>query len=254
MANPEFVGRILINSGNDSLVFDDGGSHPVTVTNGWRFLWGYTSEAATQIVEELDAAVKAVDANYSCVYSQTTGKVTFDFNSVTTSITFTDNDLGLILGFSTGSVAGGSTYTSDQSCRYIWQPSRDYSEVAGGATVANFWVPGYTATPMRASGGTVHAVPGSTLYSGWMSFKLLAESDIHTGVADLQQFFDDVVSLVQPVRVFPNKSNITSTDYVTAIIGAVDQQIGSFEEFRSRYLSSYGGLWDVDLPMIKYVA
>jgi len=251
----QWIGRFAIGSSNDSFSI---ASNAFTLTSGNYYIAGYTSESTAQLCEHITAKIIGTYANAAVTYSETTGLVTFKIaNSGTYTITWTDTALQTLLGF-TGTQSNAATYTATMEPQHVWRPERGASSYP--AQLNQFWAPRSTTVVGRSRDGTTYAVRGNLLYDAEVSYTMLADTRVITPastgtVTDLQGFFEDVIHVGQPIRVFPDRTLKASTSYVTALVspGKDGDPIGSWQDFCGRHVANYNGLWDVTLPLLKWV-
>jgi hypothetical protein len=97
------------------------------------------------------------------------------------------------------------------------------------------------------------------MYEGRVSYVLLPVADVRvpsTGSinSELETFFSDVLTVPMPVRIFPDRTIVTSSGYVTGLFKPSDEeQFGNLTNYVRRSQPSYDALWDVDLAFIKHV-
>ena len=71
------------------------------------------------------------------------------------------------------------------------------------------------------------------------------------GIDDFQQFFRDVIHQGQPIRLFPNTSDLASDGYVTGHVMPDDRMIGPIDNYVRRSFSNLQLYWDVEVPFVK---
>lgn len=251
----QFLGRFAINTSNNNLTVD---GTALTLTSGNYYLAGYSGESTNQLCEHLQEQIRTVagQSTATVAYSGSTGQVTITLDSAVT-IEFDDAYLAYILGFSSTTQSGADTYTSDQSCRYVWRPTIGAS--GHPVNLINLWAPRSTTRVYRSPNGTTYSIEGNELNDALIEYSLLPDADVVTPTTgtvyrDLQQFFRDVVHAGQPIRVYPDRTANTSSSYKTAILGRDDQEIvGSFQDYIARWGSDYNGLWDLSIPLMEHL-
>ena len=253
-----FFGRFYVGDSLDDL--DVGGSG-ITLTQGNYFLSGYTGEGTVNLCEHLEDEIQALGGGYAdatVTYDLSTKRVTINL-TVTATITWTDGALQTLLGF-TGTQSGASSYTGSQTPQHVWHPSREITHYPGNST--NIFLPRSTTSIGRANDGTTFSVVGNIVYDAQdgLSWELLDESEILLPSSgsigdDLESFFEDVVHQGQPIRlILDTSSYAASTDYVTFLWGEEDEDnIGAFADYMNRDDDSYQGLWNIRIPVMKYI-
>lgn len=251
----QWLGRFAVGATNDSFSI---GANAFTLTAGNYYLAGYTSESTNQLCEHITATIVGTYANAAVTYSATTGLVTFKIaNSGSYAITWTDTALQTLLGF-TGTQSGAATYTATMEPQHVWRPNRGLAGRPVGE--ANFWAPRSTTIIGCSKDGSTYGVRGNLLYDAEIAYVMLAESRVTTPattgtVTDLQSFYEDVVHQGQPIRIYPDRSLSASTSFVTALVstGKEDEPVPAWSDFAARHIANYSGLWDVTLPLVKWV-
>ena len=253
----EYRGKFALSSSANSFSISTGTPQACELTVGRYYIAGYTSEATAQLVEHIQDVMRTKTgfSSATCTYSGTTGKVSLGF-AATTSVTWTDTALQTLLGF-TGNLSGASSYTATNAPKYIWRPTRASSDYA--LQLNRFWEPVSSSVAARTRGGSSFGVAGSTMYEGRVSYVLLPVADVRvpsTGSinSELETFFSDVLTVPMPVRIFPDRTIVTSSGYVTGLFKPSDEdQFGNLTNYVRRSQPSYDALWDVDLAFYKHV-
>lgn len=257
MAYQQFFGKFTLGtSANDFAV----GANAVSLTTGDYYISGATGET-DDLCSHIQTKIRAIGATQDAstvAYSATTGKITITLETAAT-LTFTDTALATVLGFTSTSYSSGTTFTAERQPRYVWRPTRSAWDYPLNLTAATFWVPRSTSHVGRANDGTSWSVAGTTVYDAWLSYKCLTEAEVKTPstgttYADLQQFFVDVAAAGMPIRFYPDRTLNATTDIVTFAWGDDKaEELGSWLDYASQHTSTYRGLWDIDIPMMKYV-
>ena len=244
----EYHGRFAIGSSSNNFSV---GANAVTLTSSYYYIAKYTGESTSQLCETMQAAIRAVSGtvspNANVTYSMATGRITIALDSAQT-ITWTDAALQTILGF-TGAQSGSATYTATYQPRYTWRPSRGLSSYP--LTLERLWDPQATSRFTRAKDGAVHSVAGHTIYAAELEYQALPAGDVVVGAVQnyqsFEQFYLDVISAGQPMRVYPDRSN-AALQY-----GAVwgDDNPESVASASRRTVREYSGYYDVRLPLWK---
>ena len=255
--NQQYLGRFYMEA--LTLTLNDGTYNPtITIPAAYYYISGYTSEAQDQLVEAVTTAM-AAETGFgaaTCTYAAATGLVSFSF-AITTTITFPAASAALktILGYDGTTTTGASTYAGTNQACYVWRPSRAPSGTP--ATVENFWDQGSTSLTGRSSDGQAYQITGNTYNEAEIEYTMLSEADTITPATgtiyqDLEQFFIDVAHTA-PMRIYPDRTVNTSTDFVTALWGREGgEPLGTFSGFAGRHLRSFNGLWDVTIPLMEH--
>lgn len=251
----EYLGRFYVGTDRDSFSI---GGNAVTLTNGYYYLSGYTSEATAQLCEHMQAQIRALGGSpypsATVTRSQSTGLITIATGGAAATITWTDSALQTLLGF-TGTQSGSASYTSTYQPRFCWRPSDGLTEYP--TDLSRWWGEESKTIGTRAPSGATYSVAAANLlYAGKYKYTLLpeAESIIVTGTSvwePFQQFWEDVIHAGQPIRCYPDRTLNTSSDVKTARY--CGERVGKFEDWAKRYLESYNGLWNITLELCKEV-
>lgn len=237
------------------------GSTACQIAAGNYFMYGYTGESTDQFLEAIQAEIRAETSHTGATvaFNTSTERVTITLDS-TDSITFDDTSMADILGFTSGSYSGASSYTAEQNPRYSWLPELANADKPHYMSAANFWVPSSQSIVQRSENGTTYPLAGERIYEASITYKYLSTSNVLTPTtgsvySDFQQFWNDVIHEAQPFRlVFDKTTYAASSDYITGIVGAPDsKEIGSFQAFRERSIKPMMNMFNVNLTMFKYV-
>lgn len=259
MTTQNFLGRFTLSS-SETLVVD---GDTCTLTTGSYYTSGYSGESTSQLVEMITTAINAdvtSQSTASVTHSISTNRITISLDSAVT-VTMSAS-LAAILGFSSTTQSGASEYVGDQDPRYTWHPSNAASYYPHGITSANFWNKKSKSYIGRDDTGTTFTIPSNLLYDATIRYMLLASAEVKTPDSgtiyrDFHTFFTDVIHAGELVRIIYDDTSYTSTSsYTTGIVGFTEEnkEIGSIEDFASRHITNYQGLWDVDIPFLKYVS
>lgn len=266
-ATQTWLGRFAIGSATDTIDLDDnGGNAPtVTLTSGDYWISCYTGEGANGLVEHITTKIQAEGGDFAgvtCSYSASTGKVSFVAGAgKDIDITFTDSALRTILGYAADITAlDDTTQTAGNEARYTWRPDRGFA--SHPVERSNFWAPKSTTVVGRSKDGTTFAVRGNLLYEAEVSYVMLDDARViipSTGTVyqELQQFYADVIHNGEPIRIiFDDTAYAAATDYAVALVssGAEDEPVPAWGDFANRHISNFNGLWDVTLPLVRYVS
>jgi hypothetical protein len=249
----QYLGEFYVGTTLDSFSI---GGYAVTLTHGYYYLCGWTSEGTAQFLEHMQAQIRAISGtpypSATCTYSQSTGLVTIATGGAAATITWTDTALQALLGF-TGTQSGAASYTGTNQPRYVWRPSDGLTEYP--TDLSRWWGEESTTIGVRAPTGATHSVEGELLYRGKYRYTLLTEADtIITSTSvwqPFQQFWEDVIHKGRGIRCYPDRTLNTSTDVKAARY--CGERVGKFEEWAERYLESYNGLWNLTLELCKEV-
>lgn len=264
MATQTWLGRFTIGSSTDTIDLDDNAASTPTVslTAGDYYLAGYTSETTDQLIEHINTQVQAEGGDFADLtfsFSYTTGKVSVVAGAGDDiDITWTDTALRDLLGF-TANLTGvdDTAQVATNEAQYIWRPDRPPS--SHPVDLTQFWELESNTIVHRSRDGTTYTVAGNALYRAQIEYVCLGNARVitpSTGTVnqDLQSFFADVAHAGQPMRVFMDDTAITSADYETAIWGDGQGDLGAFTNYAQRHIGNYQSLWDVSIPLIKYVS
>ena len=250
----QYLGQFLVPS---NTLLTIGGEPAVTVTTGYYYIAGYTGETTNQFCEALEAAIQAGT-------SHTTATVVFDASTCTVTITldssatlsFSNATLRDALGFS-GDQTSATTHTSDLTCRYCWSPSRGLSGYP--LNLNNFWQPSSMTAHGRSRDGSTWNVEGNELYEADCRYSFISNAEAIKPSSDndwqnFQSFFEDVVHPGRPIRIYPDKTLNTSSSFLTGVIQSGEEMIGKLTNYVQRSVASYDGLWDIRVPLFKYLS
>jgi hypothetical protein len=259
MTLQHYLGTLTIDGDSKDFTIDTDpstGPFALALTVGDYFIHGYTGEVAEQICEHLQAQIRTVGAfaTATVAFDNSTALVTIDFKA-TCSVVWTDTDLRDLLGF-TGNLSGASAYTATNATRGVWSPTLVMSEYPGDLT--RLWGQRSTSRIGVSSDGTVYSAEGTILYDGVYGYHLLPEADVITTSAtvweSLEQFWEDCIHTGKPIRVYPDKTVNTASDYVTALMSSPDGKVGGFHDgIVARWRENYNGFWSVNFMLRKYV-
>lgn len=230
-----------------------------TTTADDYYLEGYTGEGG-QLVEHLQTLIRTVSGKGSATvtFSHSTGKITINFGA-TTSLDWDDTALGTLLGYTSASYSGESSYTAENQARYKWTPSQSCSDFPMELDGSNLLSPESTTVIVRSKSGYTYAVTGELLESGGFRWDFLLKAEVKTPTTgtiygDFQQFWKDVIHAGKPIRFIPDNSSYADTgDYVECICPGSGSSIGSFEDFEKRNVENINGFHAVTLPLYKFI-
>lgn len=272
MANQEYIGQIAITNSTKDLSVNNGTAYAVALTAGNYFAQGYSGESTAQLIEHLQVQIRAAHAAFDtgganeCTVSRSasTGLITIAFaaGGGNVSVTWTDADLGTLLGFTVGNLSGAYTYTASVTPKGVWRPSRPLSELPGDET--SWWGKRSTSRVTISLDGSTYGVEGDLLYDGVFKYESLADSETIDTAArtwtTFESFWETVVHKVMPIRILPDRTSYTSTTYFTGIMVQADAEtdgksitVGHLEEYKNKTVTNYLGLWDVAFKLAKYV-
>lgn len=257
MALQQWLGRFEVGSNNRDFALDDGTNTPsVSLDTGTYYIAGYSGETTNNLVEHIQDKM-AAETGFSaatCTYNANSGLVSLGF-AATTNVTWTDTDLRDLLGF-TADLDSASSYTGTNEAKYVWRPNISLS--GHPVTGSRVFEPESTTLVYRARDGTTTSVVGTKLYRAQLEYSMLDEARIiipSTGTVnrEFETFFEDVIHSGQPIRLYFDRTLNTSTDYVTCIVGDGESMISSFSEYAGRHIQNYNGLWNLSIPILKFV-
>jgi hypothetical protein len=261
VATQTWLGRFAIGTDNDTFTVDDVtyALETVTIASGKYFADGYTAEGANSLVVAINAAFDST-TNYkdaSIAFDYTTGKFTLTFIRSTT-LAFTDSALQTLLGMTDADIASPDTvFTHSNEAQYVWRPNRSLFDHP--VDISSVVAPRSNTFVHVAKDGTTTSAVGSLLYGGTLKYTMLSEARAiipSTGSVnrEFEQFFKDVVHNGEHVRIFPDDTATTSSDYETVvIIGEEGGMVGTWGDFAGRHVANYNGLWDIEVPVRKVV-
>jgi hypothetical protein len=249
--NQLFLGRFALPSG--VTVTPNGSAQ--TLTAGNYYLYGYTAEATAQLLEHVQALIRLQYASAEVTYSVSTGLVTIDLKA--SGAVVLSAALAVILGFGTGETAVTDSGTGTLCPLYTWRPSDEPTDYPLELTATDFWIPRSSTATGRGDEGTDWAITGRLTYDGALEYALLPDTDVLPQAArgDFKSFWAYVIHEGQPIRIVLDRTSYISSSFVTGRCSAIGKEsIGSFQEFSSRYLKNYNGLWNVKIPLIKNIS
>ena len=272
MARHGFLGRFYWNS--PGAVVGVGGSSTEeagVIASGYYFMQGYSSESPNNFIEALIAALTATGGTVSNAYLDCTlesPRLKIVFGGSTKM--YLSSGLAAVLGFcdpaspAAYDADAAVTHTATYYPRYCWFPKSDVSVTSVDRT--KFWEPLSSSKSFRSINGKCYGVKGNLLYGNRVQYTYLGKEEVITTSTDInqpfQRFFEDVIHETQRFRILLNRDIIGSSGYastvmVTAMYGPneddVSEDVGSFSTFATQSMDSYQGLWDLELPMVKYV-
>jgi len=270
MALQHFLGRFWYSSaaGSNDLIIDPAGAaYAINLTDGYYYISGYTAESTAQLCEHIQARIRAVLDGTSGKPDETAMTVIYDIVQQRVEFAWTNahamtlqSGIATVLGLAT-SQGSATAHNGTRQPRYVWIPGQGPSSHFVDQT--QFWSPQSQTIYGRSASGACYSVQGTMLYHNELSYQLLSKSVVitpssGTAYADFQQWYTDVLHAGQQFRIVLDASSAAyaSTGYTTAIYGNGGQDatiISSFKDFASRHISNYQDLWDVTIPVIKYV-
>ena len=249
----EVFGRFPITASSKDFAV---GASALALTVGNYYIRGYSSESTAQLVEHMQAVIRAIGAGQDAstvTYSSSTGLVTIDLETAAT-LTFTDAALATILGF-TGSPYGSATrFTAERKPRYVWRPTDPMME-CDTQPLTPFGPVG-TSRVYRSQDGSMCSVDGVTVLYDCRSlaWQALPQADVlkNSAGADYrsyEEFWEDIIARGRPMRFYPDRTANASTSFTTCVYGA--EQPGAFADAASKTIAPYLGYWRVSLPLWK---
>lgn len=256
-----YLGKFPITgSEQDFSINDGGGADAVQLTAGDYFLHGFTGEGTDQLLEHMQAQIRAVGAPYgsATVTISAAGIVTIDFATGGTNIaiTWTDSALQTLLGF-TGTQSGAESYTATNQARYIWHPSLSYADFPGADDYTGIVLPTSTTKISISKDGSTVATEGHELNQGGYAYEMLPKEDVVTDASTVwesfQKFWSDVIHKGRRVRMFHDRTSLGSSDYKQGrilppgadILGGGAITVGDISQYIEESDPGYKGLWNV---------
>ncbi len=264
LAYSMFLGRFYLASKSFNVTHDAGEPNPdsdtITTTAGNYYIKGYTGESTNQLVEHLQAQIRASSLGTSLAsatvdLNEGTGQITINFATGGTEIgiTWTDTDLRDLLGF-TGDLSGADSYTATNQCRYIWRPTRYVSN--HDVDRDQIWAEESNSRVVVSSDATAFAITGNTRKNVNLEFRNLPAADVRTDSATVwetfQQFFVDVIAKGETVRYIPDRATYSSTSYGEGLAGPDSDSVGKLTDYISRALPRSDTLWGVSIDLVQY--
>lgn len=271
MALQEYIGQIAITSSTKDFVVNNGTAYACALTVGNYYAQGYSGESTAQLIEHLQAAIRAANAAFAasganeCTVSRsaTTGLITIAFaaGGGNVTVTWTDTALGTLLGY-TGTLSGAYSYAATYTPKGVWRPTRALVELPGDET--EWWGERSTSRVTIGKNGSTYGMEGTILYDGIYRYESLTKAETidtaSTVWTTFESFWEAVVHAVRPIRVLPDRTSYTSTTYKPAMMipseadaseGPVS--IGHLREYIGTTVADYNGLWDVAVKLAKQV-
>jgi hypothetical protein len=255
----EWMGRFSLPSSSFALD-DNGGNTPtITIPAAKYFIAGYTSEASLQLVEKITALMQLETGftNATCTYDETTGKAKFAFPDSASDLTWTETAIRDILGYTADLVSvGAGGQVADNEARYNWRPDRCLSGYP--VQMHRLLQPRSSTRGGRSNDGTVWSIVGNIVYDAELEYRLLDVTRAYIPAAasvdwrSFEYFFEDVAHKGEQIRLFPDRTLRTVSDY-TSVMAATDETLGAFDDFSRRRYKNSNGLWNIDIPIWKYV-
>lgn len=278
MAQHGYIGRFYWNSVSNAVGIT---TTYANINSGYYYVQGYgdgSGSTYTDYTETSENLLYSVAlAMNTCGASPTSAYIDMSLSEPRVKITFSGStkiymhgNLAILLGFTQSGAydpVSAASYTATYPPRYCWFPRSDvsYTDVDRN----NFWEPMSTSKNFRSINGKCYGIKGNLLYGNKIRYTLLSKEEVlTTSTADtnepFQKFFEDVIHETQPFRVLLDRETHavngytnSSSVYVTAMYGPNDEdvkeKVGNFTTFASRNIENYQGLWDIELPMVKYI-
>jgi hypothetical protein len=70
---------------------------------------------------------------------------------------------------------------------------------------------------------------------------------------ELETFYEDVIATGRRIRLYPDRTVNTSSDYITVIVANGEGDVPAFDDLATWRFRGYDGLCDVTIPVVKYV-
>lgn len=253
MGKQSYTGRFWLTE-SEIVVTKGANVATVTIPEGHYRIHGYTGESDRQLIEEIENQIQTASGFSvadTVTYSTTTGYITFTFDAATT-ISWTTANIKIILGLDgvDTSVAGTSFTGTDP--KYIWRPG--YQPKTFPTNLDRFWQVGSTTVSGRSRDGTAWVTVGNKFYESLIEYGVLSENEVLKNDDEdnfncFEQLFEDVFHEGEPVYIYPDRSDLSN--YVIGLFFN-DGSIQSFNEYATRHVDSFQGLWDVQARFIKY--
>lgn len=233
-------------------------SQDIVISSGRTYISGYLPGGLGGLVEDMESRIQASHASLSTAtvtWSPTTGLVTMTF-ATTTSVTWTYTALRDLLGFNSD-LSGGTVYVAPRAARYTWLPSQPLAHTP--MTAARMLAPKTTGMVYVGRTGMLSGVAGPSIYSANLRYRLLPHVDVAYQSTDdtwstrypFEAFYEDIVANVRPVRLYHDRSDVTSSDehQLVRVTGAdrIDRGVRRRDDRTDV-------LWDVDIEIARDVA
>lgn len=238
------------------------------ITAGDFFMRGYTAEATNQLVETIQAGVRALAGtdfdSFTCTLSDS-GYVSMSNPSEDFRIASgTDTALLTLLGYDDGTTllslptAYAATHTGSHQARYCWFPPCGVAETRSHQSVLG--ATSSDAVVRRAPSGRVITTTYDTYREQMLEWRWLEDEYVWpVGVGgttvknrDFLQFWTDVLKSGQRFRYFPDRTSNTSTAYYEYVGGEKITKDG-MEKCR-REVASFSKYWKFDMDCLEYVS
>ncbi|MGB0890445.1 MAG: hypothetical protein ACPGWS_09195 [Solirubrobacterales bacterium] len=234
------------------------GSHPVSISAGLHYPWGYSGESTEQYLEAVEAGIQAAHATLSSAalsIDVSTGFVTIDLGT-SGQITAMSSDLRDILGFDGVTIPTGTsqTHVGTEPMRYLWRPTKYIS----GHPVDRdqVWAPETTGQVVRSADATAYGIEGEDINETFLTWQNLPENDaiINPSSAaseSFEHFYRDVLRGPKPFRYVPDRASYTSSSYVECMLG--NGMVPRFTQLCRRIQPNTNVLWRVHLaPVVEF--
>lgn len=255
---PKLLGRFSITSTSDQLTVN---AAAITLTTGDYFMRGYTAESTDQLVEHLQAQIRAAGgalAAFSVSLSDA-GFITLSNGSAFTVTWNSEGSSALrnLLGF-TGNLSSATSHTGSNQVKYCWFPNCGVAETQSHQSVLG--ASSSDAVVRRAPSGRVITTTYDTYREQMFEWRWLEDEYVWpVGVGgttvtnrDFLQFWTDVIRIGQRFRYFPDRTSNTSTAYYEYVGGEKITKDG-MEKCR-REVASFSKYWKFDMDCLEYVS
>jgi len=271
MALQEYIGQIAITSSLKDFIVNNGTPYTCALTVGNYYAQGYSGESTAQLIEHLQAVIRAANAAFAasganeCTVSRssTTGLITIAFaaGGGNVTVTWTDSGLGTLLGY-TGNLSGAYSYAATYTPKGVWRPSRALVDLPGDET--EWWGERSTSKVTISPNGSTYGMEGTILYDGIYRYESLTKAEVvdtsSTVWTTFESFWELIVHAAKPIRVLPDRTSYTSTTYKTALMlpesaesGEGPVTIGPLGDYEGKTVAKYNGLWDVGFKLARQV-
>lgn len=263
-----FLGRFELASDELDFALNNGAAASITLTAAEYYGAGYDPGTANdvQLCEHIEAQIQAEGGNYAdntVRLSLSTGKVTFDFQGHTTTITWSDTALRDLLGF-TGDCSGASSYTGTYPMRYLWLPTlgpSDYPPVG----ILNWWEPVSSTIVHQSPGNAACGTEGELVNQALVTYDLLDNSEVQKPISPtynaeenqtFESFWRRVVHKASPVRIVPDRDTYAaSANYKLGLFsGRAGKRLGRYLDWIRPSQGKNHSLIDVTTYWVEHVA
>ena len=142
-SNGKLEARITVPTGGWDVALTDDGAGPtaVTIPAGTYYHSSAGSEAEDFAATFATVANAAMTETWTCTVAAGeagTGKYTIGCSGSTCTVTFTDADVGTLMGY-TGNLSASTSYTSTGQAKALWLPEYPFQALNGGPSWIGWW-------------------------------------------------------------------------------------------------------------------